>query len=325
MSKLLTISIPTYNRAQAVDRQLLWLASEILGHEENCEIIISDNCSTDSTDEILEKWRLMLGSRISFTYHSNEENISEMANIVSCLRKATGKFVWSLGDDDSVQNGTVGYLLSKIQEHSDLSVILLNGVGRDIETNKVIAERFFDSTTDRPSTNSASEFEHFLECGLGGVLFISSAVYRTSLLRKAFLTWPDSARNAASQAYWVAFCAARGRFIVTPSLYTENAIGIGSPDKDPKQIFKMIFCGIPDVYLKLMRLGYSKRFCFSMILQNLRTSTSWRILFGSLRRWPIFATRGFIYYVRGIVIATWIFFARNGGHELLEEITKITP
>ena len=323
MSKLLTISIPTYNRAQALDRQLLWLASEILGYEEDCEIIISDNCSTDNTDKILEKWRLVLGTRISFTYHSNEEKISEMANIVSCLRKATGKFVWSLGDDDSVQNGTVGYLLSKIKEHSDLSVILLNGSGRDMETNKVVTERFFDSTTDHPSSNSASEFEHFLENGLGGVLFISSAVYRTSLIKKAFLTWPDSAKNAASQAYWVAFCAARGRFIVTPSLYTEHAIGVEAADKDPKAIFKMIFCGIPDVYLKLMRSGYSKRFCFAMILQNLRTNNSWRILFGSLKRWPIFATRGFIYYIRGIVIATWLFFARSGGQELLEEISKL--
>jgi abequosyltransferase len=322
MSKLLTISIPTYNRAQALDKQLMWLSSEITGYEDDCEIIICDNCSTDHTDEILQKWRSILGSRISFTYHSNEENISEMANIVSCLRKATGKFVWSLGDDDLVQNGTVGYLLSKIKEHSDLSVILLNGFGRDMETNKVVTERFFDSTTDGP-TNSASEFEHFLERGLGGVLFISSAVYRTNLIKKAFLTWPDSAKNVASQAYWVAFCAARGRFIVTPSLYTENAMGVGSPDNDPKRIFKMIFCGIPDVYLKLMRSGYSRRFCFSMILQNLRTNNSWRILFGSLRRWPIFATRGFIHYIRGIVIATWLFFAKNGSQELWPEIARI--
>ena len=323
MSKLLTISIPTYNRAQALDGQLMWLATEIFGYEDECEIIISDNCSTDNTEAILEKWRSVLGSRISFTYHCNEETIGEMANIVSCLRKATGKFVWSLGDDDPVQNGTVGFLLSKIREHSDLSVILLNGCGRDMETNKVVKERLFDSTTDGPSTNSVSEFEHFLERGLGGVLFISSAVYRTSLIKKAFLTWPDSARNVASQAYWVAFCAARGRFIVTPSLYTEYAMGIGSPDSDPKRIFKMIFCGIPDVYLKLMRLGYSRRFCFSMILQNLRTHTSWRILLGSLKRWPLFATRGFIYYIRGIVIATWLFFAKNGGHQLLEEIAGL--
>ena len=53
MSKLLTISIPTYNRAQALDRQLMWLATEILGHEDDCEIIISDDCSTDNTDCLL--------------------------------------------------------------------------------------------------------------------------------------------------------------------------------------------------------------------------------------------------------------------------------
>jgi abequosyltransferase len=323
MSKLLTISVPTYNRADHLDRQLTWIASEILGYEDDCEIIICDDCSTDKTQEILEMWRSALAPKISFTYHSNEENIGEMANIVSCLRKATGKFVWSLGDDDSVQNGTLGYLLSKIQEHSDLSVILLNGVGRDIETNKVVTESFFDSTTDRPSTNSASEFEHFLECGLGGVLVISSAVYRTSLLRKAFLTWPDSARNGASQAYWVAFCAARGRFIVTPSVYTEYAMGTGSPDNDPQWIFNMIFYGIPDVYLRLMQSGYSRRFCLSMILRNLRSSNSWRILFGSLKRWPMFTTRGFIHYIRDIAIATWLFFIKNGKQELFGELAGL--
>ncbi len=323
MSKLLTISVPTYNRAELLDRQLTWLASEILGYEDDCEIIISDNCSTDKTQEVLGMWRSALAPKVSFTYHSNEENIGEMANIVSCLRKATGSFVWSLGDGDMVQNGTVGYLLSKIKEHSDLSVILLNGFGRDMRTNKVVTERYFDSTTDRPRTNSVSEFEHFLGTSMGGVPFISSAVYRTKLLKKAFLVWPDSAKNLASQTFWLAFCAARGSFIVTPPLYTESATSIGFKGKDPKWIFKMIFYGIPDVYLRLMRSGYSKRFCFSMILRNLRSSTSWRILFGSLKRWPIFATRGFIHYVKGIAIATWLFLVKHGRQELFEELAGL--
>lgn len=323
MSMLLTISIPTYNRAQMLDRQLKWLASEIMGYEGDCEIIISDNCSTDNTEEIVEMWKSALSPRISFTYYRNEENIGAMSNIVSCLRKATGKFVWSLGDDDSAQDGTIGYLLSKIKKHSNLSLILLNGFGRDVRTNKVIFERFFDSTTDRLSTNSVWEFEHFLATCMGGVLFITSAVYNTKLLHKAFLTWPESVKNLASQAYWVAFCAARGRFIVTASLYTECAMGIGFTDKDPTWMFKMIFREIPDVYLRLMKSGYSRRFCFSMILRNLRAFNSWRILFGALRRWPIFATRGFIYYVRDIVIATTLFFGSNGRRAPLEEIAAL--
>jgi len=323
MSKLLTISVPTYNRAELLDRQLTWLASEIIGHEDDCEIIVSDNCSTDKTQAILARWRSALAPKVSFTYHSNEENIGEMANIVSCLRKASGKFVWSLGDDDMVQNGAVRYLLSKIKEHSNLSVILLNGFGRDMRTNKVITERFFDSTTDRPSTNSVSEFEHFLRSSIGGVPFISSAVYRTKLLKNAFLAWPDSAKNLASQTFWMAFCAARGSFIVTPPLYTEGAASIGFTGKDPKWIFKMIFYWIPDVYLRLMQSGYSRRFCFSMILRNLRSSNSWRVLFGSLKRSPMFATRGFIHYIRGIAIATWLFFAKNGRQELFGELARL--
>ena len=323
MSTLLTISIPTYNRAQMLDRQLNWLASDISGYEGDCEIIISDNCSTDNTGEVVERWKSALSPRISFTYYSNEENIGGMANIVSCLRKATGKFVWSLGDDDSAQNGTIGYLLSEIKKHSNLSLILLNGFGRDVRTNKIITERFFDSTTDRLSTNSVSEFEHCLENCMGGVLFITSAVYYTKLVHKAFLTWPESAKNLAAQAYWVAFCAARGSFIVTPTLYTECAMGIGFTDKDQHWTFKMIFRDIPDVYLRLMKSGYSRRFCLSMILRNLRTFSSWRILFGGLRRWPIFATRCFIYYVKAIAIGTTLFFRSNGSEAPLEEIAAL--
>ena len=41
--KLLTIAVPTYNRAELLDKQLAWLAQAIQGFESECEIIISDN------------------------------------------------------------------------------------------------------------------------------------------------------------------------------------------------------------------------------------------------------------------------------------------
>lgn len=47
MNKLLTIVIPTFNRAILLKQQLTWLAKAIKGFESECEIIISDNCSTD--------------------------------------------------------------------------------------------------------------------------------------------------------------------------------------------------------------------------------------------------------------------------------------
>ena len=55
MNKLLTIAIPTYNRAALLDKQLAWLAIAIKGFESECEIIISDNCSTDNTPGVVKK------------------------------------------------------------------------------------------------------------------------------------------------------------------------------------------------------------------------------------------------------------------------------
>jgi len=70
MNKLLTIAIPTYNRADLLDKQLTWLSQAIKGFETECEILVSDNCSTDHTQSIINKWRIF--SKIS---HSNQIKI----------------------------------------------------------------------------------------------------------------------------------------------------------------------------------------------------------------------------------------------------------
>jgi abequosyltransferase len=306
MTKLLTIAIPTYNRAGMLDEQLAWLATEIKGHESECEIIISDNCSTDNTFEVIKKWQLALSTAITFNYNHNNKNIGGMLNIVACMQAATGKYVWTLGDDDPIEKGTLTYILKTLKQNSNLTLILLNGNGRDKFTNEIIVDRWFDSTSDKPSINSKSEFEYFLNKHMGGVLFISAVIYHTKLLKEALGSWEDTAKNLASQAYWVAYCAAAGSFIVTSNLHTECAMGIGFTDKDPQWTFKMQFIYIPEVYLKLMKAGYSKKFCFSMILQNFKSINSWKILLGGFRRWFLFATKGFIFYLGCVIVATWM-------------------
>jgi abequosyltransferase len=42
MNKLLSIVIPTFNRAHLLEQQLAWLSTVIQGFESECEIIISD-------------------------------------------------------------------------------------------------------------------------------------------------------------------------------------------------------------------------------------------------------------------------------------------
>ena len=321
MSKLLTISIPTYNRASMLDAQLTWLSAELEGFENECDIVVSDNCSTDNTAHVIANWQRRFAGRISFTTNRNDHNIGGMANIMHCIGQATSKFVWSLGDDDAIERGAIRYIVGKIKEHSNLSLILLNGYGRDKNTNQILQERWFDNTTDKLSQHSASEFEAFLEHHMGGVLFISSAVYRTNLVHQAFAMWPDSAKNVASQAYWVAFCAARGSFIVTSTLFTECAMGIGFTGKDAKWSLTLAYLAIPEVYIRLMKSGYSRRFCFHMLLHNIKSLSAWKVLAGGMKRWPLFATRGLVYYLSGLIVGA-ILFLFGDNKEIIDDLSK---
>ena len=125
MSRLLTIGVPTYNRAQLLDQQLAWLADAIKGYESECEIVISDNCSTDDTPEVIEKWRPAFGDA-ALQLNRNSENIGAIRNISHCINSATSKYVWTISDDDQIEARTVPYLLRLLTEHPDLTLVILN-------------------------------------------------------------------------------------------------------------------------------------------------------------------------------------------------------
>lgn len=84
MNKLLSICVPTFNRAEELNKQLAWLAREIKGFENECEIIVSDNCSTDNTQEVIQKWQQFFEPTIQFTANKNSENIGWMKNFAYC-------------------------------------------------------------------------------------------------------------------------------------------------------------------------------------------------------------------------------------------------
>ena len=50
--KLLTIAIPTYNGSKTISDMLNILLPQV---DDRVEIIISDNCSTDNTEDIIRK------------------------------------------------------------------------------------------------------------------------------------------------------------------------------------------------------------------------------------------------------------------------------
>ena len=306
MNKLLTIAIPTFNRAELLNKQLTWLAQALRGFEAECEIFVSDNCSTDHTQEIIKKWQELLGA-VTFRSSRNIVNLGVMANIACCLKSASSKYVWTIGDDDPIQERTLGYVLTILKRYPDLTLMYLNCTGRESLTGQLAIERWFDSDSDEPTVDGKAAYQTHLNRSFGGVLFISAVVYQTNLVQLAVQKWPAATSNWASQAYWAGFCAAHGSVIVTKDVYLECTMGASILDRDPTWSLRVRYDFIPEIYTKLLEIGYPSRFCRKMILQNLRSLTDWKIFFGAFRRWPILSIKLIIPYLGLASACVWEF------------------
>jgi len=92
MQYLVSILIPTYNRANLLKRAI---ESALKQSYDNIEIIVSDNCSTDDTKEVVSKF---MDNRIR--YFRNERNLGPILNWRLSLKIAKGYLSVILSDDD---------------------------------------------------------------------------------------------------------------------------------------------------------------------------------------------------------------------------------
>jgi len=92
---LVTIGIPTYNRADGYLREAL--ESALMQTYRNLEIVVSDNCSTDNTEGIVRGYA---DSRVR--YIKQPTPLAPNDNFNFCLDQAKGNYFLLLHDDDKV-------------------------------------------------------------------------------------------------------------------------------------------------------------------------------------------------------------------------------
>lgn len=307
MNKLLTIAIPTYNRADLLDRQLEWLYQAIKGYESECEILVSDNCSTDNTQEIIQKWQQNF-NKITFKSNRNIENLGVMKNIIYCLSSATTKYVWTIGDDDPIQDRAITYVIDKLKKHQELSLLFLNFSGRNKITGEavhpptIVGNRWFDIYNEDGTGDGKAIFEYCFTKSVGAVIFLSASIYRTELVKRALQIWPNAINNWISLAYLAGYCAANGKVIVSKETYLECIVGVSYWQKEPKSALLMQYKHIPEVVFKLHENGYSKRFYAEMMVHNFH-QVNLKVFLGALRRWPISAIQTVVPFLAVVSIS----------------------
>jgi len=165
MSKpLLTIGIPTYNRAKFLNEILGWLYTEV-GNDNRFEILISDNASTDNTEEVVMKYKSIFSNLV---YHKQTENIGADKNFKYIYDTANGQYIKLHGDDDILTPGSIKYIANTIEKTDNVDLFYIN-IGPNL-----------------PGSYVGTGYNQYLKCRINSmnITAITILVFKTSAYRK---------------------------------------------------------------------------------------------------------------------------------------------
>ena len=135
---ILSICIPTYNRAEILRQSLESLVTQE-GFSE-IEVVISDNCSTDNTEKISMNF---CSKYHNIHYFRNEENIRDQ-NFPTAIMRATGTFRKLCNDTILYNEGSVKYFLEIIKANSVNRPQIFITNGNAASDNEIIFCSSFD-------------------------------------------------------------------------------------------------------------------------------------------------------------------------------------
>jgi hypothetical protein len=115
---LLSLCVPTYNRARYLDSLLGTLASQMQAFPYPYEIVISDNGSTDATPEVVA-WH---AGALPIRPLRHPETIGCYPNVIFAMTQARGRYMMYLADDDCVLGEPLAQVVAAMEADPDVVI-----------------------------------------------------------------------------------------------------------------------------------------------------------------------------------------------------------
>jgi abequosyltransferase len=206
----LAIAIPTYNRAEMLESNLLQIMEELIRF--NISVYISDDSTNNETENLIKKLK---EKHDLFHYRKNRIRLGHDLNCIHTISMSKEEYVWYLGDSMIIKNGALEKVLDIINKE-DYDFISCNAEGRDLDietgvfTDKIKIleelcwhltltgatiynkERLFDL-----SNFDVSKFKNFPQTAI---------LFEQFARKKASLLWINEkliANNPNKSSYWV--------------------------------------------------------------------------------------------------------------------------
>ena len=115
-----SIIVTSYNREQYIHETLESILSQ--GYQDY-ELILLDDCSSDSTFEIAASYQSKFNN---VEIHKNAENLGQFPNRNKAARLATGNYILFVDSDDTIKDGTLEYLSRIVSAHNNIDFFVIN-------------------------------------------------------------------------------------------------------------------------------------------------------------------------------------------------------
>lgn len=122
----LAVCVPNYNRAEKLDRLLKMTAGQIdqYGFNDEVEICVSDDCSTENIQTIVERIRVQ-HPKLSLKFHINESNMGMDHNFLNSVLMSDAEYCWIVGNDDEPAHDGVKCILEHLYDGGEKTDILV--------------------------------------------------------------------------------------------------------------------------------------------------------------------------------------------------------
>ncbi|WP_343577179.1 glycosyltransferase family A protein [Mycobacterium sp.] len=116
---MLSICVPTFNRARYLDCLLQDLAAHVGELGFSYELLIGDNASEDDTADVVRRYEDQLAIR----YIRRPENVGAYHNQSQLFEAAQGRYVAYVADDDLLIPGVLGRYIAHLEAHPDVGAV----------------------------------------------------------------------------------------------------------------------------------------------------------------------------------------------------------
>ena len=177
----LSVLIPTYNRADSLDRVLDSLNNQT--YEKNFQCIIADNCSSDQTRSVVEKWKSK-DKNFEIEYYKHEKVLLPIDNWESLIKRSDTKYSKFLFDDDWIKPTFIKEMLSLLNLKNVDCVVSNIDIYVEKKSEERIVEEYFKLGEGMLNFNNI--IEHFTEEGPRINVSPSASIIVTEKMKEAF-------------------------------------------------------------------------------------------------------------------------------------------